>query len=97
MTTAQLPSRTTPGTSYTVTLSDDGAATCTCPAGVHGKSCWHARAVRAEATRRATYRVVRLADGRLLSTHATLAEAVTAQQRIAAAGGQALVDRVGEP
>ena len=54
MTTAQIPSRTSAAT-YTVTLHDDGTTVCTCPAGAHGKPCWHVAATRqaaADATER---------------------------------------------
>jgi hypothetical protein len=51
MTVATIPSRTSSQT-YTVTLHDDGAASCTCKAGQHGRCCWHVKALRAEAERR---------------------------------------------
>jgi uncharacterized Zn finger protein len=51
MTIATIPSRTSSRT-YTVTLHDDGAASCTCPAGQHGRCCWHVKALRAETERR---------------------------------------------
>ncbi len=50
MTIATIPSRTSSQT-YTVTLRDNGAASCTCMAGQHGRCCWHVKAVRAEAER----------------------------------------------
>lgn len=52
MTTATIPSRTS-RQSYTVCLHDDGTASCTCTAGSFGKACWHAKALKAEAERRA--------------------------------------------
>jgi hypothetical protein len=51
MTVVTIPSRTSSQT-YTVTLHDDGAASCTCLAGQFGRCCWHVKAVRAEAERR---------------------------------------------
>jgi len=51
MTTATIPSRTS-SQSYTVCLSDDGTASCTCTAGSFGRPCWHVRALKAEAERR---------------------------------------------
>ncbi len=50
MTTATIPSRTSNQT-YTVTLLDNGAASCTCKAGQYGRCCWHVKALRAEAER----------------------------------------------
>lgn len=55
MTTATLPSRTS-SQQYAVCLNDDGSATCTCKAGQYGRSCWHVKALRAEADRAASQR-----------------------------------------
>lgn len=51
MTIATIPSRTSNQT-YTVTLHDNGAASCTCKAGQYGRCCWHVKALKAEAARR---------------------------------------------
>lgn len=56
MTTATIPSRTVPGAAYTVTLHDSGAASCSCPAGQHGRPCWHVKAVKLAAGERAAAR-----------------------------------------
>lgn len=44
--TATVPSRTTANVTYAVRLNDDGSTACNCPAGVHGRHCWHVAAVR---------------------------------------------------
>lgn len=44
MVAATMPSRTS-SRSSSVTLGRSGAIRCICPAGVHGKPCWHMRAV----------------------------------------------------
>lgn len=53
MRTYAIPSRTTPGTTYTVTLVDDDVSRCECIGWLsHKKPCRHIRAVRAlEATK----------------------------------------------
>jgi len=39
-------SRTEANVSYAVLLHDMGTSACTCPAGLHGRPCWHVSAAR---------------------------------------------------
>ena len=93
MTTATIPSRTS-SQSYTVCLSDDGTASCTCTAGQFGKSCWHVKALKAEAERRQSWEVVSLKTGRSYGVYASLQEATAARDEIGRQGGWAGVYRL---
>ncbi len=44
--TYQIESRTTPGMTYTTTLTGQHTHTCTCPAGLKNRRCWHADLAR---------------------------------------------------
>jgi len=48
VTTAYVPSRTTPGMRYRVDIAIDGTPICTCPGFEHHGHCWHAEAVKKE-------------------------------------------------
>jgi hypothetical protein len=48
MTTYRIPSKTTPGQFYQVTVGLDGELQCNCPAAFNNLECWHVRRVREE-------------------------------------------------
>jgi len=68
MTTATIHSRTG-SQSYTVSLHDNGAASCTCKAGQYGRCCWHVNAVRAEAVVAPAYRLASMRTGKSLGMY----------------------------
>jgi len=95
MTTATIHSRTG-SQSYTVSLHDNGAASCTCKAGQYGRCCWHVNAVRAEAVVAPAYRLASMRTGKTLGMYATLIAATAAQVANRAAGGTGFVDAIGK-
>lgn len=100
MTTITLPSRSAANVFYTLTVSDGGIVTCDCPAGRHGKKCWHRSAVATFAqpapapAPNPSYRLASARTGKTISTHATLDEAVAAKAAVNRAGGMAFVDEI---
>ena len=60
-------SRTTSGTYYEVFPMPRGGYRCTCPAGLFGNGCWHARAVEAE--EKAQRAMLAADDDRLCGIH----------------------------
>lgn len=47
--TATVPSRSSLNVVYQTTINEDGSSQCTCPAGEHGRHCWHVAAVKQSA------------------------------------------------